>query len=44
MTLPRRLTAESIGTAFLLGAVVGSRIMGERVAAGRPPLQLIEVL
>ena len=31
---PRRLTAEAVGTAFLLAAVVGSGIMGERLAGG----------
>jgi len=30
--MPRRLTAEAIGTAILLSAVVGSGIMGERLA------------
>ena len=34
MTLPRRLTAEFLGTAFLLAAVVGSGIMGEQLADG----------
>src|ERR1700681_4312977 len=33
-TLPRRITAEAIGTAMLLAAVVGSGIMGERLAGG----------
>ena len=32
--LPRRLTAEAIGTAFLLATVVGSGIMGETLAGG----------
>lgn len=31
MDLPRRLAAEAIGTAFLVGAVVGSGIMAERL-------------
>ena len=30
-TLPRRLAAEALGTAFLVGAVVGSGIMAERL-------------
>ena len=32
--LRRRLAAEFAGTAFLLAAVVGSGIMGERLAGG----------
>lgn len=32
--LPKRLVAEALGTAFLLAAVVGSGIMGERLAGG----------
>ena len=32
--LGRRLTAEALGTALLLAAVVGSGIMGERLAGG----------
>jgi glycerol uptake facilitator-like aquaporin len=31
MTLARRTAAECVGTAFLLAAVVGSGIMGERI-------------
>jgi glycerol uptake facilitator-like aquaporin len=34
MTLSRRIVAESLGTAFLLAAVVGSGIMGEKLAGG----------
>ena len=34
MELVRRAAAEFIGTALLLAAVVGSGIMGERLAAG----------
>jgi hypothetical protein len=30
----RRVTAEAVGTAFLLAAVIGSGIMGERLAGG----------
>jgi len=40
-TLIRRLTAESIGTAFLLAAVVGSGIMGERLASGNVAIALL---
>ncbi len=32
--LRARLTAEFIGSAFLIAAVVGSGIMGERLAGG----------
>jgi glycerol uptake facilitator-like aquaporin len=41
MTLPRRLTAEFLGTAFLLAAVVGSGIMGERLADGNAAVALL---
>lgn len=40
-TLPRRLTAEFIGTAILLATVVGSGIMGERLAGGNEALALL---
>jgi glycerol uptake facilitator-like aquaporin len=40
-SLPRRLTAEFIGTAFLLAAVVGSGIMGERLAEGNVAIALL---
>lgn len=40
-SLGRRLTAESIGTALLLAAVVGSGIMGERLAGGNTALALL---
>lgn len=40
-TLARRITAEAIGTAFLLGAVVGSGIMGERLASGNVAIALL---
>jgi glycerol uptake facilitator-like aquaporin len=40
-TLQRRLVAEFIGTLFLLAAVVGSGIMGERLAAGNVALALL---
>jgi hypothetical protein len=35
MTTARRLAAEFFGTAFLLAAIVGSGIMGERLAGGQ---------
>lgn len=41
MTLSRRLAAEAIGTALLLAAVVGSGIMGERLAAGNVAIALL---
>jgi glycerol uptake facilitator-like aquaporin len=41
MTQLRRLTAEAIGTALLLAAVVGSGIMGERLAGGNVALALL---
>jgi glycerol uptake facilitator-like aquaporin len=41
MTLPRRLAAEGLGTALLLAAVVGSGIMGERLAAGNVAIALL---
>jgi glycerol uptake facilitator-like aquaporin len=40
-TLPRRLTAEFIGTALLLAAVVGSGIMGDRLAGGNVAVALL---
>lgn len=40
-TLARRLTAEGVGTALLLAAVVGSGIMGERLAGGSVGLALL---
>jgi glycerol uptake facilitator-like aquaporin len=39
--LPQRLAAETLGTAFLLAAVVGSGIMGERLAGGNVALALL---
>jgi glycerol uptake facilitator-like aquaporin len=39
--LSRRLAAEFIGTAFLVAAVVGSGIMGERLANGNVALALL---
>ena len=40
-SLSRRLAAEAVGTALLLAAVVGSGIMGERLAAGNVALALL---
>lgn len=39
--LARRLAAEGLGTALLLAAVVGSGIMGERLAAGNEAIALL---
>jgi glycerol uptake facilitator-like aquaporin len=39
--LARRLTAEAIGTALLLAAVVGSGIMGDRLSGGNVALTLL---
>lgn len=39
--LPRRMVCEAIGTAFLIAAVVGSGIMGERLAAGNQAVMLL---
>ncbi len=41
MTLARRTAAEGLGTAFLLIAVVGSGIMGERLAGGNLAIALL---
>jgi glycerol uptake facilitator-like aquaporin len=41
MTRARRIAAEAIGTAFLLAAVVGSGIMGERLAGGNVAIALL---
>ncbi len=41
MTLHRRLAAECIGTALLLAVVVGSGIMGERLAGGNTAIALL---
>ncbi len=40
-SLSRRLTAEFLGTAFLLCAIVGSGIMGDRLAAGNVAIALL---
>ncbi len=41
MNLPRRLAAEALGTGLLLAVVVGSGIMGERLAMGNPAIALL---
>ncbi len=41
MTIARRLTAEFLGTAFLLAAVIGSGIMAERLSAGNVAIALL---
>jgi glycerol uptake facilitator-like aquaporin len=41
MTAARRVAAEFFGTAFLLAAVVGSGIMGERLAGGNTAIALL---
>jgi glycerol uptake facilitator-like aquaporin len=41
MTLIRRVSAELIGTALLLAVVVGSGIMGERLAGGNAAIALL---
>ncbi len=42
MNLARRSTAELVGTAFLVAAVVGSGIAATRLSPGQPGLQLLE--
>ena len=39
--LPKRVVAEALGTAMLLAAVIGSGIMGERLAAGNTAIALL---
>lgn len=39
--LARRLTAEMLGTAFLLASVIGSGVMGERLAGGNTAIALL---
>jgi glycerol uptake facilitator-like aquaporin len=39
--LPRRLVAEALGTALLVAVVVGSGIMGERLAGGNDAIALL---
>jgi glycerol uptake facilitator-like aquaporin len=41
MTLSRRIVAECLGTAFLHAAVVGSGIMGEKLAGGNIAIALL---
>ncbi len=41
MNLARKLTAEFLGTAFLLAVVVGSGIMGEKLANGNNAIALL---
>ena len=41
MTQARRVTAEAVGTALLLAAIVGSGIMGERLAGGNVAIALL---
>lgn len=41
VTRGRRIIAEAVGTALLLAAVVGSGIMGERLAAGNVAIALL---
>src|ERR1700730_7915667 len=41
ISLPRRLFAEFIGTAYLVATVVGSGIMGERLSNGNVALALL---
>ena len=41
MTMSRRLVSEALGTALLLAVVVGSGIMGERLAGGNDAIALL---
>jgi glycerol uptake facilitator-like aquaporin len=41
MSLTRRIVAEALATAFLLAAVVGSGIMGERLSGGNVAIALL---
>lgn len=41
MSIARQAAAELVGTAFLLAAVVGSGIMGERLSAGNDAIALL---
>jgi len=41
MKFARRIAAETLGTAFLLAAVVGSGIMGERLSGGNVAIALL---
>jgi glycerol uptake facilitator-like aquaporin len=42
VTPVRRVTAEAVGTAFLVMAVVGSGVAAQRLSPGEPGLQLLE--
>ena len=44
VSLARRTVAEGIGTAILLAAVVGSGIMGERLAGGNVAIALVALI
>ena len=41
MDLPRKLAAEALGTALLLAVVIGSGVMGERLAGGNVAVALL---
>lgn len=41
MNLAKRITAETIGTAFLLATVIGSGMMGERLSGGNVAIALL---
>lgn len=41
ISLARRVTAEGVGSALLLAAIVGSGIMGVRLAGGNVALALL---
>lgn len=41
VSLPRRLAAEAVGTALLLATVIGSGIMGEKLAGGNVAVALL---
>jgi glycerol uptake facilitator-like aquaporin len=41
LDLPRRLVSEALGTALLLAIVIGSGIMGERLAGGNAAIALL---
>ena len=41
LRLSKRLVAEAVGTALLLTAIVGSGIMGERLASGNVAIALL---
>ena len=41
LDVSRRFAAEALGTAFLLAVVIGSGIMGERLAAGNVAIALL---